>query len=46
MVTASVAHDCTLGDDSKLLNHMCVPVIARGDGTLFDATSIQEERHH
>ena len=42
-VSALVAHDHTLGDDSKLLNCMCVLAIARGDGTPFDATSIQEE---
>ena len=41
--TASVAHDHTLGDDPDLLNHMCVLAIARGDGTLFDADSLQEE---
>ena len=42
-VTTSVAHDHTLGDDSELLNHMCVLAIARDDGNLFDATSIQED---
>ena len=41
--TASAAHDHTLGDDSKLLNHICVLGIARGDGTPLDATSVQEE---
>ena len=42
-VTTSVAHNCTLGNESKFLNHMCVPVLARGDSTLFNATSKQEE---
>ena len=42
-VTASVACGHILGNDCDLLNHMCVLAIARGDGTLFDATSIQEE---
>ena len=42
-VTALVFCDHTLGDDSKFLNYMCVLAIARGDGTLFNATSIQEE---
>ena len=41
--TASAAHDCTLGDDPKLLNNMCVLVIARGDGTPFDTASIHKE---
>ena len=41
--TALVAHDHTLGNDSKLLSHMCVLAIARGHGTPFDATSVQEE---
>ena len=42
-VTTLVAHDLTLGNDSKLLNCMYVLVIARGNGTPFNATSIQEE---
>ena len=42
-MTASAAPDHTLGNDSELLNHMCVLAIAKGDGTPFDATSIQEE---
>ena len=42
-VTALVACDHSLGDDSELLNHMCVLAIARDDGTPFDATSIQEK---
>ena len=42
-VTSLVACDHTLGNDSKLLNHMCVLAIPKGDGTSFDATSIQEE---
>ena len=42
-VTALVACDYTLGDETKLLNCMCVQVLARGDGTPFHAASIQEE---
>ena len=41
--TTSVAHDHTVGNDSEFLNHMCVLAIARSDGTLLYATSIQEE---
>ena len=32
-----------LGMTLDLLNHMCVLAIAMGDGTLFDADSLQEE---
>ena len=42
-LTTLVAHDHTLDNDSELLNCMCVLPITRGDGILFDATSIQEE---
>ena len=42
-MTALVACDHTPGEDSKLLNCMCVLAIARVDGTPLDATSIQEE---
>ena len=42
-VTTSAAQDCSVGDDSELLNHMCILVIARDDGTPSDTTSIQEE---
>ena len=42
-VTTSVAHNSTLGDESKFLNCMCVLVLARGDGSPFDTASIQEE---
>ena len=38
-----MAHDHTLGDGPDLLNYMYVLAIARGDGTLFDAASLQEE---
>ena len=31
------------GDEVELLNCMCVLVLTRSDGTLFNATSIQEE---
>ena len=41
--TALAAHNCTLGDESKLLNHMFILVLAKGDGTPFDATSVQKE---
>ena len=41
--TTSMACDHTLGNDPDLLKHMCVLVIAWGDGTQFDANSIQEE---
>ena len=41
--TALVARDCTLDDKTELLNHMCVLVLVRGDGTPFNAVSIQEE---
>ena len=41
--TGLAAHDHILGNDSKLLNCMCVLAIARGDGTPLDATSIQED---
>ena len=42
-VTASVGHDCTQGNETELLNHMCILVLAKGNGTLFNATFIQEE---
>ena len=41
--TSLAAHNGTLGDESKLLNHMCVLILARGDGTPIDTTCIQEE---
>ena len=41
--TALVAHDHTLASDPELLDHMCILTIARGDGTLFDADSLQKE---
>ena len=41
--TFLAAWDHTLGDDPDLLNHMCVLTVARDDGTLFDADSLQEE---
>ena len=41
--TALVAHDHTQGDDPDLANCICVLTIARGDGSLFDADSLQEE---
>ena len=42
-VTASVAQDQIPNDEVDLLNHMCILVLTRGDGTLSDAASIQEE---
>ena len=41
--TTLAACDHTLGDDPELANCICVLIIARGDGTLFDANSLQEE---
>ena len=40
---ALAGHYHTLGDNSELLNCMCVLVIASSDGTLIDATSVWEE---
>ena len=42
-VTASVARDQIPSDGVDLLNCMYILVLNRGDGTLFDAASIQEE---
>ena len=42
-VTTSAAQDHTLGNESELLNHMCVLVVAKGNSTPFDTTSIQDE---
>ena len=42
-VTTLVAHNCIPGDEVELLNHTCVLALTGGDGTLFDAASIQEE---
>ena len=41
--TTLAAHDCIPDDKVELLNHMCVLVLTRGDGTLFNLASIQEE---
>ena len=41
--TALVLRDQIPSDDIDLLNHMCILVLTRGDGTLFDAASIQEK---
>ena len=41
--TALVAQDQIPSDEVDFLNHICILVLTRGDGTLFDATSIQEE---
>ena len=37
------AHNHIPGDEVELLDCMCVLVLTRSNGTLFDATSIQEE---
>ena len=42
-VTASVAWDWIPSDKVEILNHMCVLVLTRDDGTPYDAASIQEE---
>ena len=42
-MTASVARDHIPSDISDLSNHMCLFVLTRGDGTLFNASSILEE---
>ena len=42
-VSTLEAHDHTLGNKPKLLNCMCVLVLARGNGTPFNTTFIQEE---
>ena len=41
--SCSSGDDHTLGNESKLLNLMCVLVLDRGNGTQFNATHIQEE---
>ena len=41
--TSLVVCDHTLGKEPDLANHMCVLIVARGDGTLFDADSLLEE---
>ena len=42
-VTALVAPNHIPGNEIELLNHLCVLVLTRSNGTLFDAASIQEE---
>ena len=42
-VTALVVRDQILNDKVDLLNSMCILVLTRGNGTPFNATSIQEE---
>ena len=41
--TTSVACSHIPGDETELLNQMCVLVLTRGDCTPFNTTSIQEE---
>ena len=43
MMTASVARDHIPSDVSDLSKHMTLFVLTRGNGTLFDASSILEE---
>ena len=42
-VTASVVRDQIPSNDIDLLNHTCILVLTRGDGTPFGAAFIQEE---
>ena len=42
-MTTLVARDCIPSDIANLSNHMYLFVLTRGDGTLFDASSILEE---
>ena len=42
-VIASVAWDWIPNDEVDLLNHMCIVILTRDEGTLFGASSIQEE---
>ena len=42
-MTASVARDHIPSDIADLSNHMCIFVLTRGDGTLFNTFSILEE---
>ena len=42
-VTASVAHELTLGDEHEVANHICILVATQGDGTSFPHNSFQEE---
>ena len=41
--TTSVACNCIPGDETELLNQICVLLLTRSDGTLFETASIQEE---
>ena len=43
MATASAARVEIQSDVIDLPNHTCILVLTRGDGTPFDAASIQEE---
>ena len=42
-MTASAARDCIPSNVADLSNHMCLFILTRGNGTLFDASSILEE---
>ena len=41
--TALAARDCIPSNVADLSNCMCIFILTRGDGTLFNASSIQEE---
>ena len=42
-VTASVAHDSTLGDEHKIANCTCILVATQSNGTPFPHDSFQDE---
>ena len=42
-MTASVARDHIPSDIADLSNHMCISILTRGNGILFNASSILEE---
>ena len=41
--TTLAARDWIPSDEMDLLNCTCILVVTRGDGTAFDATSMQDE---
>ena len=43
MVTASVVHDSTLGNEHKIVNGTCILVATHGNGTPFSHDSFQED---
>ena len=42
-VTTLVVHDSILGDECKIVNHICILVATHGDGTPFSHDFFQEE---